>query len=254
MPTVLSKKRPAAAGKGGGTLKRPACDTKKGPVTSVVAALSKGVSGLASGSKKGKASKDDGENDDDDDEEEAEEGSEENADSSKRDKGKAIKFAAMKAKLPQHIVDLYDKESANHASPRSFKTLIINKLFKKLPSGRFQLCTNDPMFVEAKTLFEKKYSNDKEKSLPKSIMRGLYFQGSEAAFQDAVNAGDIYSWTNEEDGKEYWSFNSKETGKQRQAFYLKKTKSVLWKGVLCTYDRKNQLSCCSRCFLHCPIW
>lgn len=242
MPTVLSKKRPAAAGKGGGNLKRPACDTKKGPVTSVVAALSKGVSGLASGSKKGKASKDDGENDDDNDDEELEEGSgEENADSSKRDKGKAIKFAAMKSKLPQHIVDLYDRESASHASPRSFKTLIINKLFKKLPSGRFQLCTNDPMFVEAKTLFEKKYSNDKEKSLPKSIMRGLYFQGSEAAFQDAVNAGDIYSWTNEEDGKEYWSFNSKETGKERQAFYLKKTKSVLWKGVLCTYDRKNQL-------------
>ena len=216
MPGVLSKKRPAsasAAGSDGGPMKRPSA--KKGTVTSVVAALNKGVSGKDKKSKKSDDTDDAGESAGDEEEEQ----------DTKRDKGKAIKFASMKSKLPQHIIDLYDKESAGHASPRLFKSLIVNKLFKKLPSGRFQLCTNDPMFLEAKTLYEKKYSHDKEKSLPKSIMRGLYFQGSEASFQEAVNAGDIYSWTDEDDGKEYWSFNSKETGKERQGCYHHHTKT-----------------------------
>ena len=43
-----------------------------------------------------------------------------------RDKGKGEKFAKMRAQLPAHILDLYDKEALTKDQPRNFRTKIIN--------------------------------------------------------------------------------------------------------------------------------
>ena len=48
-----------------------------------------------------------------------------------RDKGKGRKFAKMKDQLPAHTLNLYDVEAVKHESPRQFRTVIINKLFKR---------------------------------------------------------------------------------------------------------------------------
>ena len=101
----------------------------------------------------------------------------------RRDKGKGEKFAAMvKAKsLPSHIQYLYDEVAKTKSSPRSFRTLIVNTLFERLPSGRYELRDHKPTFVEAKQLYEKKYCKDAAVALPRLVMRGMYFNGSQLA-------------------------------------------------------------------------
>ena len=39
-------------------------------------------------------------------------------------------------------------------SPRAFRTNIINQLFTKLPTGRYSLNVDKPMFKEAKEMFD----------------------------------------------------------------------------------------------------
>ncbi|OLP85458.1 hypothetical protein AK812_SmicGene33548 [Symbiodinium microadriaticum] len=95
---------------------------------------------------------------------EVEEGSDEEEKS--RDKGTAQKFKAMRSQLPDHIDHFYDKVAEGKASPREFRTKIVNELFEKLPNGRYRLTD----------------------------------------FQVAEEEGDIYKYRDQTDGKEYHAF------------------------------------------------
>ena len=43
------------------------------------------------------------------------------------------------------------------------------------------------MFKEDKEMFERKYGSEKEKRYPRTVMKGLYFQNLDAAFENALN-------------------------------------------------------------------
>ena len=67
-----------------------------------------------------------------------------------RDKAKGQKYAKMKDSLPEHIVDLVEKQSVKAASPRDYKTMVINKLFKRNANGKLELNLDDQFFQEHK--------------------------------------------------------------------------------------------------------
>ena len=92
--------------------------------------------------------------------------SEDEASDKCRDKGKGQKFAKVKDSLPPHILDLYENEAKKQSSPRDFRTMIINKLFTKLPNGQYQINAKAPMFEEHKVLLEKKYGIDEQQAYP----------------------------------------------------------------------------------------
>ena len=150
----------------------------------------------------------------DEDDNEEESGGEDDA-SHLRDKGKSIKFNSMRRSLPAHIVHLYDTEALSKPSPREFRTQVINQLFTKLKNGRYSLNAEKPMFQEAKKLYERKYGKDSETGLPKSVLKGLYFQNSESSFQEALSSGDVYV-THSEDGVEFFGFRKIEAGRERR--------------------------------------
>lgn len=131
-----------------------------------------------------------------------------------RDKGKAVKFNAMRSSLPPHILDLFDNVALKKASPRSFRTSIINSLFERTENGRYRLMDKRPMFLEAKSLYEKRFGKEQDKGFPKSVIRGLYFNNSEAALQAAVDCGDVFVFT-QDDGKEYYAFHQVSAGIER---------------------------------------
>ena len=181
-------------------MKRPAA--KKGSYNESIEQMKKGMSG-----------KDDREGEEDSD---GNEDCSQDEEEDKRDKGKAVKFHSMKKSLPPHIIDLYDREADNKASPRAFRSLIVNTLFKKLPNGRYELQDQKPMFTEAKKIYERKYGADREHGYPKTVLKGLYFGNSETAFQAAVECGDVYK-IDGEDGGEFWGFRQVEKGRERRA-------------------------------------
>ncbi|CAE7789097.1 unnamed protein product [Symbiodinium sp. CCMP2592] len=134
----------------------------------------------------------------------------------KRDKGKAEKFKAMKlaGSLPPYVLDLYDKEADKKESPRAFRTTIINSLFKRCKSGRYSLVDNSPLFTEAKRVFEKKFGVDLKEAYPPLVMRGLFFNNSQAAMDRAMTAGQIQEIKTEE-GTVMYTFRKVATGTER---------------------------------------
>ena len=179
-------------------LKRPAA---------AMGSVNKSLADMQRGSKKSKPAEDDG------DRSNADNTSEKSDGEDHRDKGKAIKFRQMQKELPPHIIDLYEKEALNKSSPRAFRTQLINQLFTKLPSGRYRLNDDKPMFREAKQMYEKKYGSEKEKEYPKSVMKGLYFGNSDAHFERALADGEIYQMDHK--GKVFYAFQSVEAGSVR---------------------------------------
>ena len=193
------KKRPAAAGGGQGgqaSKKRPAATMKE-----TLDELRRGTGSKGKDDHEGTGDHDEGDSDGDE--------------HGLRDKGKGLKFAQMKSKLPPHIVELYDTVALEKTSPRAFRTMIVNQLFKKTESGRYILQDQKPLFEEAKRIYERKYGSEKQKSYPKSVLRGLYFGNCEKAFNEAAAAGDIFP-VESADGKEFWAFQSEEVGRERQ--------------------------------------
>ena len=180
------------------SLKRPAA---------AMGSLNKSLADMQRGSKKA-TTEDDGHDDNVDKKSEKSDD-----DDDHRDKGKAIKFRQMQKELPPHIIDLYEKEALNKSSPRAFRTQLINQLFTKLPSGRYRLNDDKPMFREAKQMYEKKYGSEKEKGYPKSVMKGLYFGNSDAHFERALADGEIYQMDHK--GKVFYAFQSVEAGSVR---------------------------------------
>lgn len=136
-------------------------------------------------------------------------------DKSNRDKGKGVKFQKIKAQLPQHIQHMYDVDAKNHSSPREFRTMVINKLFKRQPNGALVLNTKDAFFEESRAVYERKFGKDQNKAMPKSLLVGLYFQGNVQAFQAALDCGDIEEI--EDQGKTFYSFKELKSGTERGA-------------------------------------
>ena len=180
--------------KTGGPMKRPAA----------TGSLNKTLEDMRGGIKKAKT-------DDDDENQKNAENENESEESDHRDKGKAIKFRQMQKDLPPHILDLYEREAMSKSSPRA-RTNIINQLFTKLPTGTYSLNVDKPMFKEAKEMFQRRYGSEKEKGYPRTVMKGLYFQNSDQAFEHALEEGEIYKI--ERNGKVY-AFQSVEAGTVR---------------------------------------
>jgi hypothetical protein len=132
-----------------------------------------------------------------------------------RDKGKGVKFQKIKSQLPQHIQHMYDVDALQHSSPREFRTMIINKLFKRQGNGTLVLNTKDAVFEESRTVFERKFGKDQSKAMPKSLLVGLYFQGNNETVQAAGEAGDIEEI--EDQGKTFYAFKELKSGTERGA-------------------------------------
>ena len=92
-----------------------------------------------------------------------------------RDKAKGQKYIKLKDSLPDHIVDLVEKQSLKSASPRQFKSMAINKLFVKNKQGRLELNLTDQLFEEHKKIYTKRYSTERENAMPESILKSLVF-------------------------------------------------------------------------------
>lgn len=71
---------------------------------------------------------------------------------------------------------LYD-DAKGKGQPRKERTKIINKLFQKDPAtGSYQMKVNQPMFNEAKQLYERRYNVKKDKACvwePAALMSPL---------------------------------------------------------------------------------
>ena len=180
MPTLSTLKRPASSL----SLKRPASS-----INDTISKLQKGVSKT--------------------DLDEGSEHSEEDDD--KRDKAKGQKYQKMKSALPDHVIDLIEKQSQKASSPRLFKTQIINKLFKRNPDGRLELNLDDDVFSEHRKIYSKKFSKEKETAYPESILRGLYFNNSQDALDRAKQAGEVVA-VEGSNGKTLWAFESLSRG------------------------------------------
>ena len=117
----------------------------------------------------------------------------------------------MKHDLPDHVIDLIEKQSQKASSPRQFKTQIINRLFRRSPDGRLELNLEDEVFSEHHKIYSKRYSKEEETAYPESILRGLYFGNSQEAFDRAKAAGEVVP-VESESGKTLWSFQSLSRG------------------------------------------
>ena len=169
----MPMKRPAASGSAGGPKKKPA-----GKINETIDNLRRGVSSTML---------------DEEPEEEDSTKDEEEGDGESRDKSKGQKYAKLKNSnsLPAHVIDLVERQSAVSPCPRSFKTHVINKLFKKGKGGKLTLDLDNELFAEHKKIYNKKFNTEKETALPESILKGLYFQNNQQAFEAARDAGDI---------------------------------------------------------------
>ena len=130
-----------------------------------------------------------------------------------RDKAKGQKYIKLKDSLPDHIVDLVEKQSLKSASPRQFKSMAINKLFVKNKQGRLELNLTDQLFEEHKKIYTKRYSTERENAMPESILKGLYFHNDDNAFKMALKNGDIME-VDCGGGKAMYAFQSYEKGKE----------------------------------------
>ena len=134
MPTVLSTsmKRTSSSSS---AFKRPAAKAKTGALNQTVESLKRGWGGDDEDTNTKKNKKKETARDDPEESADAD-GDADASYGEPRDKGKAVKFAQMRKSLPAHILQLYDEEAAKKASPRAFRSQIVNTLFRKnFPMG-----------------------------------------------------------------------------------------------------------------------
>ena len=70
------------------------------------------------------------------------------------------------------------------------------------------------MFEEHKSLYQRKYGKDELKALPKSLLKGQYFQNNETASQEALQCGDVEVTMG---NKEFYTFRQMKVGKEKVA-------------------------------------
>ena len=182
------------------TMKRPSSSTSANQQKKPAATINQVVANL----KRGVSSVDLGDQEADENQQEGEKN---------RDKSKGQKYKAMKDQLPEHVVDLIEKESCKKSSPREFKTQVINSLFVRNESGKLELNLSDPIFEEHKRLYTKRFAKETDTAVPESIMKGLYFHNDVQAFESAKSKGDIVE-VDCGNGKTFWAFSSYKKGKE----------------------------------------
>ena len=111
-----------------------------------------------------------------------------------RDKAKGQKYSKMKHQLPDHVVDLVERESMKSSSPREFKTKLINKLFVRNKDGKLELDLNDERFEEHRKIYSRKFAKETDTAMPESIFKGLYFRNDQLAFE-ASKRKRRYPWS-----------------------------------------------------------
>ena len=63
-------------------------------------------------------------------------------------------------------------------------------------------------FASLIQVYSKKYKREEETALPEAIMRGLYFQNQKAAFDAALEAGDIVQVESDDPNKKFFAFRT----------------------------------------------
>lgn len=130
-----------------------------------------------------------------------------------RDKAKGQKYAKMKNSLPEHVLDLVEKQSQKASSPRDYKTMVINKLFTRDSKGKLQLNLDDHLFQEHKRIYQERYAKEQDNAMPESILKGLYFHNDDQAFKLAVKKGEVQA-VDCGDGQTMYSFTTYKKGKK----------------------------------------
>ena len=91
---------------------------------------------------------------------------------------------------PTRVTILRDLITSSGFQPLITKSVTKNcstNWITKLENGRQRLNVDKPMFKEDKEMFERKYFFEKQKRYPRTVMKGLYFQNLDAAFENALN-------------------------------------------------------------------
>lgn len=130
----------------------------------------------------------------------------------KRARGKAKKFKKMadSGAIPDHIWELFQKESAKHPKPRQFKTQLINKLFKDDGNGGYIMCAEDPWFQQQQEVFHKRYGKDEQQGTPRDVFLYQVFHGNSDALDTAIQNGSVQQW--EQDGIPWCGFRKTKAG------------------------------------------
>ena len=166
--------------------------------------------------------------------EEGEDAEEEDADEP-RDRCKKQKFDTLLAqnKLPGHITEIRFKGVENEKIKRGFKTKIINALFERDSKGKLIMRPEAPFFHSYKQTLERKSFGVEQTGLPRGVFRGMYFQNSEEALQEALNNNEVEVVT--KGGRDWYSF-----------IRLTKTHEVSKLGAqkLVTQDKKIEAGAC----------
>ena len=123
-----------------------------------------------------------------------------------RDRCKRDKFHTLLSqnKLPGHITDMWFKGVQNEKNKRGFKTKIINALFERDTKGRLIMKPEAPFFTSYKQTQERKSFGVEQTGLPRGVFRGMYFQNSEEALQEALDNNEVEVVT--QGGRDWYSF------------------------------------------------
>ena len=163
----------------------------------------------------------------------------------KRLRGPAGKFARLQkaGKVPSQIQELWD-----NCNGRADQTALLNRLFvKNNKTGSWDLKAENPKFQAWLKTTDRHFGKESTKSFPRSIMLHHYFQGNEAAFQEALACGDIQEVVM--GNKVMYNFESVEAGREkskdhtmqldRGASKLKKEEHATVSDVLSNFDWKK---------------
>ena len=134
-----------------------------------------------------------------------------------REKGKGIKWKKLcdQGAIPEHIIDMFNKEALKHKSPRQYRTKLINPLFSKDPkTGRYEMMPNQPFFENYKLATSTKYGDDKMKGQPRSVFLYSHFHGSEEGLNSAIQLGDVQCW--QQNGTVYCGFHQTTAGTKKE--------------------------------------
>lgn len=134
-----------------------------------------------------------------------------------REKGKGIKWKRLcdQGAIPEHILDMFNKEALKHKSPRQYRTKLINTLFSKdSKTGRYEMVANQPMFENYKLATSTKYGDDKMKGQPRSVFLYSHFHGSEDGLDKAIELGDVQTW--KQNGTWYCGFHQTTAGTRKE--------------------------------------
>jgi len=125
----------------------------------------------------------------------------------RRDQRKNREFLRLLSenKLPSHIMQMWLNDVDNETFKMRFKTMIVNNLFVTDSRGTLIMTPDAPFFISYKQTQERKSFRDTHTGLPRGVFRGLYFQNSEEALQEALDNNEVEVVTFS--GKDWYTFS-----------------------------------------------